>query len=102
MDCGSRRKNRVLRTRSLSYQIQSGKREARMATAETESNNQEGITRDHESDIGTGKGPVTAREKLLFGMSRVRTICAVIAACCGLVGALAQAIVLWRVFHMGH
>ena len=73
-----------------------------METAKTKPNNQAGVTSDHESDIGVGKGPVTAREKLLFGMSRVRTICAVIAACCGLVGALAQAIVLWRVFHMGH
>jgi hypothetical protein len=73
-----------------------------MATAETESSNQEGITRDHESDIGIGKGPITPREKVLYTMSKVRTFCAIVAAMCGLVGALAQAIVLWRVFHMGH
>ena len=66
-----------------------------MATTETESNSQENFIAD-ESDIGpAGKGPVSPRERILFSMSTVRTICA-------LIGALAQAIVLWRVFHMGH
>lgn len=61
-----------------------------MERTETQADNQKSGTIDHDSYID-----MTGREKTLFTMSTIRTICA-------LLGALAQAIVLYKVYHLGH
>ena len=66
-----------------------------MAGPEAETGNQEGVDSDHESDIGTGgKGLVTPREKILFTMSLIRTLC-------GVLSGLASAMVLLKIYHLG-
>jgi len=60
-----------------------------MANTEAQTGNQEVGSIDHDSYID-----MTGREKVLFSMSTIRTICA-------LLGALAQAIVLYKVYHLG-
>lgn len=63
-----------------------------MAGTETKAVNQEnGIDYDSYVDC-RGTEPMSRREKVLFLMSSIRTFCA-------LLGALAQAIVLWKLFH---
>jgi hypothetical protein len=64
--------------------------EGNVARTEKKTNKQESGVIDHDSYID-----MTHREKVLFTMSLVRTICA-------LLGALAQAIVLYKVYHIGH
>ena len=61
-----------------------------MERAETQADNQESGVIDHDSYIG-----MKGRDRVLFTMSTIRTICA-------LLGALAQAIVLYKVYHLGH
>ena len=65
-----------------------------MATSQTQTAIQEGGV-DYDSGVDCrGTKPVTRREHILFGMSTLRTVCA-------LLGALAQAIVLYKVYHLG-
>lgn len=66
-----------------------------MATTKTKTSNQENGAVDYDSYVDLrGKKPLTHREHILFTMSTIRTMCA-------LLGALAQAIVLYKVYHLG-
>jgi hypothetical protein len=65
-----------------------------MATSKEEASYQEGRTSDHESDIGSGDKIITPRERILFAMSMIRTLC-------GLITGLAGIITLWKVYHLG-
>lgn len=61
-----------------------------MATSKTQADSEESRVIDHDSYIG-----MKGRDRVLFTMSTIRTICA-------LLGALAQAIVLYKIYHLGH
>ena len=61
-----------------------------MERTEAQTDNQEGGVIDYDSYIG-----MKGRDRVLFTMSTIRTICA-------LLGALAQAIVLYKIYHLGH
>jgi hypothetical protein len=50
---------------------------------------------DLDSDIGASGKTVTRREKILFAMSMIRTLC-------GLLSGIASAIVLWKILEMAH
>jgi len=66
-----------------------------MAASKKKANREESGSIDHDSGVDCrGTRPVTPRERTLFMMSMIRTICA-------LLGALAQAIVLYKVYHLG-
>lgn len=63
-----------------------------MARSETQTNNQENGSYDHDAYVDcTGTKPVTPRERVLFTMSTIRTVCA-------LLGAVAQAISLYLIY----
>ena len=63
-----------------------------MARAEAEASNKESGGIDHDSGVDCrGTHPITPRERVLFTMSTIRTVCA-------LLGALAQAISLYMIY----
>lgn len=63
-----------------------------MAGTEAQTNSKENGSYDHDAYVDcSGTKPVTSRERVLFTMSTIRTVCA-------LLGAVAQAISLYMIY----